>query len=70
MERVPVSRVETLLEVCAAAELPAMAGQEKDRLRTELLRALKEGYSKDYQYLIQLYFEALQQDALNETSNN
>ncbi len=31
----------------------------KDKLRDELLRAVKEGYSKDYQELIRKYFEQL-----------
>jgi predicted acetyltransferase len=32
----------------------------KDRLREELLKALEEGYSKDYQELIRKYFEELE----------
>jgi hypothetical protein len=33
----------------------------KNRLRKDLLKALEEGYARDYQELIRKYFEALQQ---------
>jgi hypothetical protein len=33
----------------------------KSRLRRDLLRALEEGYARDYQELIRKYFEALEQ---------
>ncbi|MBK7105414.1 MAG: hypothetical protein IPH62_09030 [Ignavibacteriae bacterium] len=36
--------------------------QAKDILREELLKAIKEGYSKDYQDLIRRYFESLNND--------
>jgi hypothetical protein len=37
-----------------------MSTQEgKDRLRQDLLRALEEGYARDYEELIRKYFEAL-----------
>ncbi|MBK8944129.1 MAG: hypothetical protein IPM32_02560 [Ignavibacteriae bacterium] len=39
--------------------------QAKDALREELLNAIKEGYSKDYQDLIRRYFESL-----NSNENN
>lgn len=39
--------------------LPDLHGGEKERLRNELLKAMREGYSKDYKELIQKYFEAL-----------
>ena len=32
----------------------------RDKLRQDLLRALEEGYSKDYEELIRKYFDALQ----------
>jgi hypothetical protein len=56
--------------ILSPADLPPLHGQEKDRLRAELLRALKEGYSKDYQQLIQLYFEALVQEDFRESLND
>ncbi|MBE0557160.1 MAG: hypothetical protein IH628_08000 [Proteobacteria bacterium] len=34
--------------------------QERDRLRQDLLRALEQGYSKEYEELIRKYFEELQ----------
>ncbi|MFZ1292469.1 MAG: DUF4175 family protein [Melioribacteraceae bacterium] len=36
--------------------------QAKDILREELIKAIKEGYSKDYQDLIRRYFESLNSD--------
>jgi len=39
--------------------LPANLGERENRLREDLLRAKKEGYSKDYLELIRKYFEAL-----------
>ncbi len=41
------------------AALPEMEDAERERLKNELLKAMKEGYSKDYKELIQKYFEAL-----------
>jgi hypothetical protein len=38
--------------------VPDVAG-EKDRLQQDLLRARKEGYTRDYLELIRQYFEAL-----------
>ena len=32
----------------------------KDKLRDELMKAIKEGYSKDYEELIKRYYEELQ----------
>ncbi len=37
------------------------ASQDRDRLRRDLLKAMEEGYSKDYQDIIRKYFEALEQ---------
>ncbi|MEO0115616.1 MAG: hypothetical protein ABIK93_09130 [candidate division WOR-3 bacterium] len=39
--------------------LPADLGERKKFLREKLLQGLKEGYPKDYEYLIRLYFESL-----------
>jgi len=36
-----------------------------DLIREELLRALKEGYKKDYQELIRRYFEAIEKELIN-----
>jgi hypothetical protein len=36
-------------------------------LKDELLRAVKEGYSKDYEKLIRKYFEKLQTQEVNRT---
>ncbi len=43
----------------AAIDLSTREG--KDRLRRDLLRALEEGYTRDYEDLIKKYFEALEQ---------
>ncbi|NOZ60081.1 MAG: hypothetical protein GXO74_00215 [Calditrichaeota bacterium] len=40
-------------------KLPANLGEKMQSMQKDLLRALKEGYSKDYQQLIKKYFEAL-----------
>ncbi|PID60685.1 MAG: hypothetical protein CR986_03555 [Ignavibacteriae bacterium] len=42
-------------------ELNLYDEKTKDILREELLRAVKEGYSKDYQELIKRYFESLEE---------
>lgn len=39
--------------------LPADLGERKKLLREKLMQALKEGYPKDYERLIKLYFESL-----------
>jgi len=49
--------------------LPGSQGQ-KDRLRNELLKAMREGYSKDYRELIRKYFEALARDEREGSLNN
>ncbi|MBI2620226.1 MAG: hypothetical protein HYW57_09105 [Ignavibacteriales bacterium] len=41
-------------------ELDAAALEGRNRLREDLLKALEQGYSKDYQELIRKYFEELQ----------
>ncbi len=43
---------------------------EKDWLRNELLKAMREGYSKDYKELIRKYFEALVREEQGGSLNN
>ncbi len=43
--------------------LPADLGERRSALRQDLLRALKENYSRDYKKLIRKYFEALSKEA-------
>ncbi|MCH8980777.1 hypothetical protein IH922_02020, partial [candidate division KSB1 bacterium] len=43
---------------------------EKDWLRNELLKAMREGYSKDYKELIRKYFEALAREEQGGSLNN
>jgi hypothetical protein len=43
-------------------ELKLNSARGKDRIKDELNRAGREGYSKDYEELIRKYFEALQKD--------
>ncbi len=43
---------------------------EKDLLRNELLKAMREGYSKDYEELIRKYFEALAREEQPGSLNN
>ncbi|MFQ5863751.1 MAG: DUF4175 family protein [bacterium] len=50
--------------------LPSNLENERYRFKDELLKAMKEGYSKDYRYLIQKYFEALAKEQQIERSNN
>ena len=47
-------------------QLPLNMGERDYQLRQDLLKALKQGYTKDYQELIKKYFEAL----TNEGSDN
>ncbi|MGH7495221.1 MAG: DUF4175 family protein [bacterium] len=49
--------------------LPENLGERRTKIQEDLLRALREKYSRDYRELIQKYFEALareQQDTTNE----
>jgi hypothetical protein len=46
-------------QVRSPRELPSDLLDRKARLREELLRLKREGYSKDYEDLIRKYFEAL-----------
>lgn len=50
--------------------LPATLLSQKDILKNELLKAMKEGYSKDFRELIQKYFEALAREKQTEEFNN
>ena len=53
-----------LIQRRGPAELDPNAIQGRDKLREDLLRALEQGYSKDYQDLIRKYFERLEQEGL------
>ncbi|MFZ5516287.1 MAG: DUF4175 family protein [Candidatus Zhuqueibacterota bacterium] len=44
-------------------------GEKNIQLQRDLLKALKEGYSKDYQELIRKYFEALMEESLTDEKN-
>ncbi|MFC2139795.1 DUF4175 family protein [Bacteroidota bacterium] len=44
------------------SEIDLSSQEARDQLRDELIRALKEGYKKDYEDLIRKYFEALEKD--------
>jgi hypothetical protein len=53
----------------APGQLPADLGERRTKIQEDLLRALREKYSRDYRELIQKYFETLakeQQEADNE----
>jgi len=43
-------------------EIDLSTQEARDKLRDELIRALKEGYKKDYENLIRKYFEALEKE--------
>ncbi|MCF8242864.1 MAG: hypothetical protein K9J16_15905 [Melioribacteraceae bacterium] len=47
------------------ADLILSSEEGKNKLREELLKAIKEGYSKDYEELIRKYFEALQKKEIS-----
>jgi hypothetical protein len=47
------------------AELNLSNQQGKQKLKDELNRAVQEGYNKDYEELIRKYYEALQQERIN-----
>ncbi len=46
------------------AELNLTTEEGKDKLRDELNKAVREGYSKDYEELIRRYYEALQKEKI------
>ncbi len=45
-------------------QLPINLGEKNIQIQRDLLKALKEGYSKDYQELIKKYFEALMKESI------
>jgi len=47
------------------AEIDLSSQDVHDKLRDELIRAMKEGYKKDYENLIRKYFEALEKEENN-----
>ncbi|HDQ00604.1 MAG TPA: hypothetical protein ENN22_15675 [bacterium] len=51
--------------------LPDDLGEKNSQIQRDLLRALKEGYTKDYQDLIKKYFDALikESDIDNDQKN-
>lgn len=49
----------------APPELIFGTNEGKDKLRNELLKAVKEGYLKDYEDLIRAYYEALEKEGVN-----
>lgn len=48
------------------AELNFSTQKGKDKLRDELIKAIQEGYSKDYEELIKKYYEALQKENIKK----
>jgi hypothetical protein len=51
-------------------ELDLTTQEGKNRLMQDLLKAMEEGYAKDYQDLIRKYFEALQKLEVEHPQNN
>jgi len=62
-ERRRTSRPGTPFARQGPGELDESATHGKDRLQEDLLKALEQGYTKDYEELIRRYFEALQKHA-------
>lgn len=56
--------------VRSPGELPRNLRDDEDRIREDLLRALREGYTIDYQELIKKYFEALARKQREAPVNN
>jgi hypothetical protein len=50
-------------------ELDLTTQEGKNRLMQDLLKAMEEGYAKDYQDLIREYFEALQKLKVDQMQN-
>ena len=48
------------------AELNLSKQERKEKLKDELNRAIREGYSRDYEELIRKYYEALQKEEINK----
>jgi hypothetical protein len=57
-------------DVLSPQALPSDLLTRKDRLKSELLKALKEGYSRDYIELIRKYFDSLSREKQGESLNN
>ena len=55
--------------VISPSALSDPRARQGDRIRNELLKAMKEGYSRDYKELIQKYFETLAAEGDAETLN-
>lgn len=47
-------------------QLPQNLGEKNIQIQRDLLKALKEGYTRDYQELIRKYFEALMKEAVDD----
>jgi len=58
------------VQALSPGALPDFGRTESIRLKSELLKALKEGYSKDYRELIQKYFDALAKEQAQGTLSN
>lgn len=50
--------------------LPSDLGEKNLQIQRDLLKALKEGYSRDYQELIKKYFEALMKESIDDATKN
>ncbi len=51
-------------------DLPPDLGERSIQIQRDLLKALKEGYTRDYQELIRKYFEALMKESLENAEKN
>jgi len=50
--------------------MPADLGERNLQIQRDLLKALKEGYTRDYQELIRKYFEALMKESMENAEKN
>ncbi|MDZ7318306.1 MAG: hypothetical protein ONB11_04075, partial [candidate division KSB1 bacterium] len=50
--------------------LPQDLGEKSLQMQRDLLKALKEGYSRDYQELIKKYFDALMKESIDDATKN
>ena len=55
--------------VISPRALPKNMGDKTIQIQRDLIRALKEGYSRDYQELIKRYFEALMKETIKHEKN-
>jgi len=60
-EKTRKSQTGTNVARTGPGQLDLSTQEGKDRLRRDLLKALEEGYARDYQDLIRRYFESLEQ---------